>query len=133
MSDASRAQPPSADEIEQIGRRLLDELPEPFRGHVQGVVIRIQDFPDDETLRDLEVDDPFGLLGLYQGVPVGRGSELDAPRADVDMIFLYRRPILEAWCDTGEPLEDIVRDTLLHEIGHHFGLSEEDLDRMGIG
>lgn len=133
MSDTRKARAPSADEIERIGRELLDEMPEPFRTHVQGVVIRIQDFPDDETLRDLEIEDPFGLLGLYQGVPVGHGSGLDAPRADVDMIFLYRRPILDAWCDTGEPLEDIVRDTLLHEIGHHFGLSEDDLERMGIG
>lgn len=123
---------PSADEIERIGREVLDELPEPFRGHVGGVVIRVQDFPDEETLRDLEMESPFDLLGLYQGVPVGRDSTLGPPRAEVDMIFLYRRPILDHWCETGVALEDVVRDTLLHEIGHHFGFSEEDLEAVGL-
>lgn len=124
---------PTADEIERIGREVLAELPPLFRGHVEGVVIRVQDFPDDETVRDMELESPFDLLGLYHGVPVGHGSALDAPRPDVDKIFLYRRPLLDYWCETGETLEDLVRNTLIHEIGHHFGFSDEDMEAIEFG
>jgi predicted Zn-dependent protease with MMP-like domain len=125
--------PPSADEIERIGREVLAGLPDLFRRHVAGVVIRVQDFPDEQTLKDLEIEGPFDLLGLYHGVPVGRGSEFAPPRTDVDMIFLYRRPLLDYWCETEAPLEDIVRNTLIHEIGHHFGFSDEDMDEIEFG
>ena len=125
--------PPSADEIERIGREQLEELPEPFRSHLRSVVIRVQDFPDEATIADMELESPFDLLGLYRGVPVGRGSEMALPRDDVDMIFLYRRPLLDHWCEVGGALDEIVRDTLLHEIGHHFGFDEDDLDRLGLG
>jgi len=124
---------PTADEIERIGRAVLAELPEPFRGHVQGVVIRVQDFADDQTLADMDIEDPFDLLGLYHGVPVGHASEFAPPRQDVDMIFLYRRPLLDYWCDSGLPLADIVRNTLIHEIGHHFGYSDDDMERIEFG
>ena len=125
--------PPSAADLERLGQAVLAELPEPFGRLIEGVVVRVQDFADDETLRDLELESPFDLLGLYQGVPVGRGSSLDAPRQDVDMIFLYRRPLLDYWCETEEPLADIVRNTLIHEIGHHFGFSDDDMDRIEFG
>jgi predicted Zn-dependent protease with MMP-like domain len=127
------ALPPSADDFERMGTRVLDELPEVFRRLIGAVVIRVQDFPDEQTLKDLEIEDPFGLLGLYQGVPIGHGTQFDSPRGDVDMIFLYRRPLLDYWCETGEPLGDIVRNTLIHEIGHHFGLSDEDMDAIEFG
>lgn len=127
------ARAPTSDEIAAIGERLLAALPEPLRRQVENVVIRVQDFPDAETLADMECESPFDLLGLYRGTPVGQRSELDAPPSDVDMIFLYRRPILDHWCETGDELEAIVGDTMLHEIGHHFGFSEDDLDRLGIG
>jgi predicted Zn-dependent protease with MMP-like domain len=133
LSDKAEAGPPSALDIERIGRKVLAELPEPFRGHVRGVVIRVQDFPDDATLDDMGLESPFDLLGLYHGVPVGRGSEFAPPRRDVDMIFLYRRPLLDYWCETGEPLADIVRNTLIHEIGHHFGYSDEDMEEIEFG
>jgi len=96
-------------------------------------VIRVQDFADDATLAEMGMESPFDLLGLYHGVPVGRGSEMAPPRSDVDIIFLYRRPLLDYWCETGEPLEDIVRNTLIHEIGHHFGFSDEDMDEIEFG
>ena len=124
---------PSADAIERMAQKVLVELPEPFRSHVRGVVIRVQDFPDDATLDEMGIESPFELLGLYHGVPVGRDSELAPPRTDVDMIFLYRRPLLDYWCETKEPLEDIVRNTLIHEIGHHFGFSDEDMDEIEFG
>ena len=124
---------PSADEIGRIGQRVLDELPEPFRSHVASVPVRVEEFPDDETVRDMELESPFDILGLYRGAPLGHQAELGPPRSDVDMIFLYRRPILDRWCETSEPLDTIVRDTLLHEIGHHFGMDEDDLERIGLG
>jgi predicted Zn-dependent protease with MMP-like domain len=130
-SRATRA--PTADQIERIGHEVLTELPELFRRHVAGVVIRVQDFPDEQTLKDLEIESPFDLLGLYHGVPVGRGSEFAPPRTDVDMIFLYRRPLLDYWCETEASLEDIVRNTLIHEIGHHFGFSDEDMEGIEFG
>jgi predicted Zn-dependent protease with MMP-like domain len=132
-SELDHALPPSADDIERIGRRVLAELPEPFRRHVRGVVITVAEFPDEETEREMGLDSPFDLLGLYRGVPVGRESTLDPPREDVDRIFLYRRPLLDYWCETGEALADLVRNTLIHEIGHHFGHSDEDMDRIEFG
>jgi predicted Zn-dependent protease with MMP-like domain len=125
--------PPSADDIEQIGRQVLDELPELFRRHVRDVVIAVEDFPDDATLRGLGLESPFDLLGLYHGVPVGHGSSLALPREDVDIIYLYRRPLLDYWCETGEPLAAIVRNTLIHEIGHHFGFSDDDMEEIEFG
>jgi predicted Zn-dependent protease with MMP-like domain len=133
VDEMRHATPPTAADIERIGRAVLAELPELFRSHIQGVVIRVQDFPDDETLAEMEADSPFDLLGLYRGVPVGRGSEFAPPRSDVDMIFLYRRPLLDYWCETGLALDDIVRNTLIHEIGHHFGYSDEDMDAIEFG
>ena len=127
------AMPPSASEIERIGLRVLAELPELFRRHMREVVIRVQDFADDATLAEMGIESPFDLLGLYHGVPVGHGSEMAPPRSDVDIIFLYRRSLLDYWCETGEPLEDIVRNTLIHEIGHHFGFSDEDMDEIEFG
>jgi predicted Zn-dependent protease with MMP-like domain len=132
-ADETGGVPPSAADIERIGRKVLAELPEPFRRHVLGVVIRVQDFADDATLAELGIESPFDLLGLYHGVPVGHGSQLDAPRQDVDMIFLYRRALLDYWCETDEPLADIVRNTLIHEIGHHFGYSDEDMEAIEFG
>jgi predicted Zn-dependent protease with MMP-like domain len=124
---------PSADDIERIGRVVLEDLPEVFRHHVRAVVIRVEDFPDPETEREMGLDSPFDLLGLYRGVPVGHEAEFAPPRSDVDMIFLYRRPLLDYWCETEAPLEDIVRNTLIHEIGHHFGFSDEDMHEIEFG
>jgi predicted Zn-dependent protease with MMP-like domain len=125
--------PPSAEDIERIGRKVLAELPETFRRHVRDVVVAVQDFPDAATLRDLGLESPFDLLGLYHGVPVGHRSGLALPREDVDMIHLYRRPLLDYWCETGEPLAAIVRNTLIHEIGHHFGFSDDDMEAIEFG
>jgi predicted Zn-dependent protease with MMP-like domain len=127
------AMPPSASEIKRIGQKVLRQLPDLFRRYVRDVVIRVQDFADDATLAEMGIESPFDLLGLYHGVPVGRGSEMAPPRSDVDIIFLYRRALLDYWCETGEPLEDIVRNTLIHEIGHHFGFSDEDMDEIEFG
>jgi predicted Zn-dependent protease with MMP-like domain len=132
-SDRAGLTAPTAADIERIGRRVLAELPALFRAHVQDVVITVADFPDEETECEMELESPYDLLGLYRGVPVGHASALGPPRQDVDMIFLYRAPLLHYWCETGEPLEDIVKNTLIHEIGHHLGYSDDDMDAIEFG
>ena len=92
-------------------------------------LFRVEDFPDQEICQDMELESPFDLLGLYQGVDLTQKSFAD-PSPDPDIIFLYRRPILDFWCETGESLEHLVRHVLIHEIGHHFGLSDDDMDAL---
>jgi predicted Zn-dependent protease with MMP-like domain len=121
--------PPTLADIESIAAVALDSIPEELRRHAKGVVIRVEDFPDDETLDDLRLDSPFDLLGLYRGVALSRKSVWSTPQ-NVDMIFLYRRPILDYWCESSESLADIVRHVLIHEIGHHFGFSDADMARI---
>jgi predicted Zn-dependent protease with MMP-like domain len=128
--DLRRAHAPTPDDLAAIGEQVLRELPEPFRDLVGDVPVRVQDFPDEATLADLELDEPFDLLGLYHGVPLGERLGRDVAH-DVDMIFLYRRPLLDFWCAEPEmTLEHIVRHVLIHEIGHHFGLSDADMERI---
>ncbi len=123
------AVPPSAAEIVEIARAALAEIPDELRRHVGAVAILIEEFPDPDTEEAMGLESPFDLLGLYQGVSLDRKSVSDAPD-DLDRIFLYRRPLLDYWCETGESLEAIVRNTLIHEIGHHFGFSDDDMDRF---
>ena len=121
--------PPTLDEIRDIARAALKILPDELARHVTDVVIRIADFPDPGTERKMGLESPFDLLGLYHGVPVDQKSVTWAPEA-MDMIFLYRRPILDYWCETGDDLVEVVRHVLIHEIGHHFGFSDEDMERI---
>ena len=122
---------PSLDDLEAIARTAFDTLPETFRTLTTGIVFRVDDFPDPETVMEMGLQSPFDLMGLYSGVPVGEkdGSTMPA----VDMIFLYRRPLLDYWCETEEDLPHLVRHVLIHEIGHHFGLSDDDMERIEAG
>ena len=92
-------------------------------------MIRVQDFPDEEILEELECESAFDLLGLYQGVDLTRKSVSDTPQQP-DMVYLYRRPILDYWCDSEEDLTHVVRHVLIHEIGHHFGYSDDDMEAI---
>lgn len=121
--------PPSLDDIARLGEAALKDIPEDLRQHAQGVVLRVDEFPDDETIDDMDLEGPFDLLGLYRGRPLPDQSVSDVAQS-VDMIFLYRRPILDFWCESEEELADIVRNVLIHEIGHHFGLSDDDMERL---
>ncbi|MET4699206.1 putative Zn-dependent protease with MMP-like domain [Constrictibacter sp. MBR-5] len=123
---------PSIEEMEEMAERAFETIPPELSRHVRGVVIHVDEFPDAETEREMELESPFDLLGLYRGVSLAEKSVL-APTTDLDMIYLYRRPILDYWCDTGEDLEHVVRHVLIHEIGHHFGLSDEDMDAIEAG
>ncbi len=121
--------PPSLADIEAMTHRALASIPKELRRHVTDVVVKVEEFPDPETERAMGLKSPFDLLGLYRGVSLDRKSVMDAP-TDLDMIFLYRRPLLDYWCETGDPLDKIIRHVLIHEIGHHFGLSDEDMARI---
>jgi predicted Zn-dependent protease with MMP-like domain len=121
--------PPSLGDLEALAERALATIPEELKRHLGRVVIRVEEFPDAETEQDMELDSPFDILGLYRGVALPRKSLSDT-RADPDMVFLYRRPILDYWCETGEDLYDLVRHVLIHEIGHHFGFSDADMERI---
>jgi predicted Zn-dependent protease with MMP-like domain len=120
---------PTLADLEAVAREAFANIPGELRRFAGNVVIRVEDFPDDETLEDMECETPFDLLGLYRGVDLRRRSVLDTPE-DLDLVFLYRRPILDYWCEVGEDLTHVVRHVLIHEIGHHFGLSDDDMDRI---
>ncbi len=121
--------PPSLEDMEAMAAEAFATIPAELRQNVANVVIQIADFPDDEIMRDMDLETPFDLLGLYQGVDLARKSVADVAQ-QMDMVFLYRRPILEYWCETGEDLMHVIRHVLIHEIGHHFGLSDEDMERI---
>ncbi len=120
---------PSLADLDDMARAALKSIPEVLRARFVDLVIRVDDFPERDVEREMGLDSPFDLLGLYQGVSIDRKSVSDAPD-DLDRIFLYRRPLLDCWCETGESLEALVRNTLIHEIGHHFGFSDDDMERI---
>ena len=121
--------PPDLDDIMALATAAMATIPSALAQMVDDVPIRVADFPDDDVCREMGLESPFELLGLYSGIPFGE-REAAAPPHQVDMIFLYRRPILDYWCESGESLDDIVRHVLIHEIGHHFGFSDEDMETL---
>jgi predicted Zn-dependent protease with MMP-like domain len=124
--------PPSLADIEALAHSALETIPDELKRHLGPVVIRIEDFPDEETEAEMALDSPFDILGLYRGVSLPHKS-VSALHPNIDMVFLYRRPILDYWCETGESLPAIVRHVLIHEIGHHFGFSDEDMEHIETG
>ena len=121
--------PPSLADLESLAHKALATIPEVLKRHVGEVIIRVDDFPDEETEDEMDLASPFDLLGLYRGVALPMQS-VSQPRPGIEMIFLYRRPILDYWCETSDDLFDVVRHVLIHEIGHHFGFSDDDMERI---
>lgn len=120
---------PSADDLALMAEDAVAIIPDPLRSHLEGIVFQIAEFPDDDMVNELGLESPFDLLGLYQGVSLAERSTavtLDQP----DMIFLFRRPILDYWVAEGERLDHLVRHVLIHEVGHHFGLSDADMHAL---
>jgi predicted Zn-dependent protease with MMP-like domain len=124
--------PPSLADIEALAQRALATIPPRLKRHLGPLAIRIEEFPDAQTEAEMRLDSPFDLLGLYRGVALPYKSVSD-PRPQLDMIFLYRRPILDYWCESGEDLDRLVRHVMIHEIGHHFGFSDADMARIETG
>jgi len=120
---------PDADEIEAIARASLAALPEPFAEHLADIVLRVEEFADDAVLAEMGIDDPFDLTGLYHGLPIGEKS-VGQSGAMPDRITLYRRAILDEWAAGSESLEHLVHHILVHEVGHHFGLSDDDMHAL---
>jgi len=121
---------PSLEDFQRLAQAAFDALPPLFRDRCGDVALRIADFADDETLDEMGIEDPFELTGLYHGVDLTQKSLSDAaPRADE--VWLYRRPILDEWCERGdEALGDLITHVLVHEIGHHFGLTDDDIEAI---
>jgi predicted Zn-dependent protease with MMP-like domain len=130
MSLAHAGLAPSLDDMAALAEAAFDRLPAQFRQMTGHVLIRVDDFPDQDTLDALEIDDPFDLTGLYHGVDLAHRSVLD-PETQPSMVLLYRRPILDEWAARGDvTLDDLVAHVLVHEIGHHFGLSDEQIEAI---
>jgi predicted Zn-dependent protease with MMP-like domain len=120
---------PSLDDIAQIAEAELNRLRPALARFIDGVPVQVTDFADDETLEEMGCETPYDLLGLYRGGGITAEARGDTGTLPA-MIFLYRRPLLDYWCETGETLRRVVRHVLIHEIGHHLGLSDEDIDRI---
>ncbi|MDP6829326.1 MAG: metallopeptidase family protein [Alphaproteobacteria bacterium] len=117
---------PSLAEIEDLARATLARIPASLRRELTDLVVRVVDLPDDETVRTMDLDGPYDLLGMYRGINLRDRSVAQVPD-DVDMIFLYRLSLLDYWIESGEDLGDLVRHVLIHEIGHHFGFSDAEM------
>jgi predicted Zn-dependent protease with MMP-like domain len=124
--------PPSAEEIEAIARAAMKGMPEPFASSLADVVLVAEDFADERTLRELGIEEPFELTGLYEGVPLTERS-VEQSGTLPEKIRLFRRPILEEWADGEHSLEKLVAHVLIHEVGHHFGLSDDDIHALEDG
>jgi predicted Zn-dependent protease with MMP-like domain len=123
------AKAPSLAEMEAMALEIFERLPKRFRDLCEGVIIRVDDFPTDEVLDEMNAASEFDLLGLFQGVGLPVRSNDDIARLPT-MVGLYRRPILDYWAEHEETLDHIVRHVLIHEIGHHFGLSDDDMEAI---
>ena len=124
--DWSERQAPSLADMERLAAEGWQRMPQEFRNLCGDVVIRVEDFPTDDVQRAMKLESPFDLLGLYHGVSIDKKSVMD-PVGLPSMVFLYRRPMLDYWAEHGETLGHLVTHVLVHEIGHHFGLSDADM------
>ena len=127
--DWRQAAAPSLAEIEAIAEEAYARLPDTFRKLCEGLVIHVDDFPSEEVMNEMECETEFDLLGLFQGVGLPFRSE-SAPEAMPNMVWLYRRPILDYWAEHEDSLGEIITHVLVHEIGHHFGLSDDDMQKI---
>jgi predicted Zn-dependent protease with MMP-like domain len=117
---------PDAAEIERLADAAIARMPEHFRRHLDGVVLRVEEFADDDVLAELGIEDAFELSGLYTGRPIGERSSMLSGELPA-MIHLYRRPLLDEWAEAGISLEALVTHVIVHEAGHHFGFSDADM------
>jgi predicted Zn-dependent protease with MMP-like domain len=124
------AMAPDIATFETIARQAWQRLPGSFRELCQDVLIRVEDFAEDDVLDELGIDSPFDLMGLYQGVALTQKSVSDTVPRGPDLVVLYRRAILDEWANGEDSLGEIITHVLIHEIGHHFGFSDDDMERI---
>lgn len=129
MSGLADLRAPDLAEIEALAHDAFAALPVAFRARCEGVAIHVEDFPDEETLDAMNCESEFDLLGLFRGVGLAQSGEVETGRMP-NAVWLYRRPILDYWAEHDETLGDLVTHVLVHEIGHHFGLSDDDMARI---
>jgi predicted Zn-dependent protease with MMP-like domain len=130
MMDWSSAIAPSMDDIERLAEAAYARLPESFRRLCEGVVIHVVDFPDEETLSEMGAESEFELLGLFRGRGMAQSGAMAETGVLPNMVWLYRRPLLDYWCEGEDTLDAVVTHVLVHEIGHHFGFSDADMEAI---
>jgi acetylglutamate kinase len=121
--------PPTMEDIADMAERALATIPMRLARHVRGVGIGVEDMPDEDTLEELDIDSAWELTGLYRGTPLTARSVSD-PVREPDLIMLYREPILLEWIETGVDLFRLVRNVVVHEIAHHFGFSDAEIESI---
>ncbi len=121
---------PTLEDVEVLAAEAFARLPASFRRLCEGIVIKVEDFPDDETMDEMECETPFDLLGLFRGVGLAQDQAMAETGRFPNMVWLYRRPMLDYWAEHDETLGHLVTHVLVHEIGHHFGLSDEDMEAI---
>ena len=129
-SSVASLRAPTADDVDSLARAAFERLPDSFRCLSDGLVIQVVDFPDEETLKAMEAESDFDLLGLFRGRGLAQGGAAGETGELPNMIWLYRRPLLDFWCDGEDTLDEVVTHVLVHEIGHHFGLSDADMEAI---
>lgn len=129
MTGLAAMRAPGLAEIEAMAHAAFAALPEAFRARCEGVAIHVEDFPDDATLTEMDCETEFDLLGLFRGIGLAQSGEVATGQMP-NAVWLYRRPILDYWAEHDEALGDLVTHVLVHEIGHHFGLSDDDMARI---
>ena len=123
--------PPALADIIDLAERALASIPERFTRHARKIGIVVEEMADDKTLDDLGIESGYDLTGLYRGTPMHLASEA-APAHEPDMILLYREPILLEWIETGEDLYRLVHNVLVHELAHHFGFTDDDIEMLEV-
>lgn len=121
---------PSIEDIDTLARDTFERLPKKFRDRCGEIVFRVEDFPEDDVIQEMELETQYDILGLFQGVGITEQQESDPTPREPNIVYLYRRPILDEWSDSEITLGDIVTHVLIHEIGHHFGFSDADMERI---
>ncbi|MGO9004730.1 MAG: metallopeptidase family protein [Beijerinckiaceae bacterium] len=129
-ADWSGSAAPGLVHIEQIAEAALARLPEDFRNLCRDLVIQVEDFPDEEILDEMDCETEFDLLGLFRGNGLAQAGAVPQTGQLPNMVWLYRRPILDYWAENDETLGAIITHVLVHEIGHHFGLSDADMEAI---
>jgi predicted Zn-dependent protease with MMP-like domain len=129
-SGLSSYRAPTSEDIDSIAQTAFERLPASFRHLSDGLVIQVVDFPDEETLKEMDAESEFELLGLFRGRGLAQGGATGETGEMPNMIWLYRRPLLDFWCDGEDTLDEVVTHVLVHEIGHHFGLSDDDMEAI---